>query len=164
MSGVLSSIHDLNSLQWTLPETRELLEKQLRLGAKKSKKNQPLLDSMLKVSSSNFFKTSIFLKEKSKESSNMHDFEKYNLVKRSKTLKPKSSTKLKPIDLDSDVPVKRWLAKNSLKALKLTILDALEPTLVKQTPEYVKILDKYVESKVWNDVSCDFFVLVVVVV
>ena len=65
----------------------------------------------------------------------------------------KISGKLKPIDLDENVTVRRWLARNSLRALKLTILDALEPTLVKQTPEHVKILDKYVESKVWNDVS-----------
>ena len=65
----------------------------------------------------------------------------------------KISGKLKPIDLDESVTVRRWLARNSLRALKLTILDALEPTLVKQTPEHVKILDKYVESKVWNDVS-----------
>jgi hypothetical protein len=59
----------------------------------------------------------------------------------------------KTIKSDSLSSIKKWLKSNSLSALKLTILDALEATSVKQTPEHVRILDKYVESKVWNDVS-----------
>ena len=42
---------------------------------------------------------------------------------------------------------------NSLAALKLRILDALGPVVVKQSASHIEILDKYVTSKVWNDVS-----------
>ena len=37
LSGVLSSLHDLNSLDWILPETKQLLERQLRLQSKTRK-------------------------------------------------------------------------------------------------------------------------------
>ena len=37
INGVLSSLHDLNSLDWILPETKQLLERQLRLQSKPKK-------------------------------------------------------------------------------------------------------------------------------
>lgn len=48
---------------------------------------------------------------------------------------------------------KRWLKKNGLIAKKLTIYDALGGTMVKQKAKYVPILDKYVISQVFNEVS-----------
>ncbi len=47
----------------------------------------------------------------------------------------------------------KWLEKNSLISLKLTISDALGPVVIKQKAKHVEILDTYVTSKVWNDVS-----------
>ncbi len=52
-----------------------------------------------------------------------------------------------------EITLKEWLKCNNLAALKLTILDALGPVVVKQSASRVDILDKYVMSKVWNDVS-----------
>ena len=51
------------------------------------------------------------------------------------------------------VSSKRWLKKNGLIAKKLTIYDALGGTMVKQKAKYVPILDKYVISQVFNEVS-----------
>ena len=53
----------------------------------------------------------------------------------------------------SETSIKEWLKMNSLAALKLRILDALGPVVVKQSATHIGILDKYVTSKVWNDVS-----------
>ena len=47
---------------------------------------------------------------------------------------------------------KKWLSRNGLNALKLTILDALAPTLIPHEPTYVPILNKHVLSKVFDDV------------
>ena len=52
--------------------------------------------------------------------------------------------------------IKQWLKKNSLTALKLTILDALEPYIVNTntaSSNDAGVLDNdYVDSKAWNDV------------
>lgn len=51
--------------------------------------------------------------------------------------------------------IKQWLKKNSLTALKLTILDALEPYIVNTSASSndAGVLEEdYVDSKAWNDV------------
>ena len=67
--------------------------------------------------------------------------------------KKKSSTLKK---LGENKSVKQWLKKNSLTALKLTILDALEPYIVQSKLDDAQILQDYVDSKPWNDVSIFF--------
>lgn len=46
-----------------------------------------------------------------------------------------------------------WLSKNGLVARKLTILDALSPTMVSHKTKYVPILDKHVVAKVFDEVK-----------
>lgn len=43
---------------------------------------------------------------------------------------------------------KRWLAKYGLVAQKLTVMDALAPTVITQQPKYVGVLKKKVHAKV----------------
>lgn len=45
-----------------------------------------------------------------------------------------------------------WLKKEGLVARKLTILDALAPTMIPHSTKYVPILDKHVLSKVFDQV------------
>lgn len=47
----------------------------------------------------------------------------------------------------------RWLKKHGLTARKLTILDALAPTVIPHSTKYVPILDKHVLSKVFDQVN-----------
>ncbi|XP_051882477.1 von Willebrand factor A domain-containing protein 3B-like [Pristis pectinata] len=51
-----------------------------------------------------------------------------------------------------DVSSAQWLKRNSLIAKRLTIMDALAPTAVPQTAKYVPVLDKYIVSKVFDEV------------
>ena len=48
---------------------------------------------------------------------------------------------------------KRWLKKHGLVARKLTILDALAPTVIPHSTKYVPILDKHILSKVFDQVG-----------
>ncbi len=52
----------------------------------------------------------------------------------------------------------RWLKKNDLTTRKLTILDALAPTMIPHTTKYVPILYKHVLSKVFDQVKIFFVV------
>ena len=50
--------------------------------------------------------------------------------------------------------VRSYLKKNSLVAKRLTIFDVLHPTSVNiREPQHIQVIDRYVLSKVWNDVS-----------
>lgn len=49
-----------------------------------------------------------------------------------------------------------WLKTHGLVAKKLTIMDALSLTAVPHTPTYIPILDKYVVSKVFDEVRLFF--------
>ncbi|XP_059819844.1 von Willebrand factor A domain-containing protein 3B-like isoform X2 [Hypanus sabinus] len=51
-----------------------------------------------------------------------------------------------------DISSAQWLKTNSLTAKRLTIMDALAPTAVPQTAKYVPVLDKYIVSKVFDQV------------
>jgi hypothetical protein len=57
-----------------------------------------------------------------------------------------------------EASIREWLKMNSLAGLKLRILDALGPVVVKQSATHIGILDKYVTSKVWNDVSLNLII------
>ena len=46
----------------------------------------------------------------------------------------------------------RWLEKNSLSALKLTLMDALGPSAIPHSPKSVPILNKKVSAKVFNSI------------
>ncbi len=74
-----------------------------------------------------------------------------SLVKKPKKLKKKPITESE--DANENYSLAKWLDKNSLIRLKLTIVDALGPTVVKQNIKHIDYLDSYVTSKVWNDVS-----------
>ncbi|CAL1540981.1 unnamed protein product [Lymnaea stagnalis] len=60
--------------------------------------------------------------------------------------------KVKVLAKANEKSSKQWLSKHGLIAKKLTILDALGPTFVPLNPKYVTILDKYVMSKVFNEI------------
>ncbi|KAL5264641.1 hypothetical protein ACHWQZ_G005654 [Mnemiopsis leidyi] len=47
---------------------------------------------------------------------------------------------------------RKWLAKYGLVPQKLTIMDALAPTVITQQPKYVGVLKKKVHAKVFDDV------------
>lgn len=53
---------------------------------------------------------------------------------------------------DSDVPNSIWLKTNSLSARKMTIIDVLGPTIIRQHRKYVPIIDKHVLSKVFDEI------------
>lgn len=53
---------------------------------------------------------------------------------------------------ESKMNTRSWLRKYGLIPQRLTILDALAPTVVQQRPKYVPILDKEVLSKVFDEV------------
>uniref|UniRef100_W5MPD8 VWFA domain-containing protein n=1 Tax=Lepisosteus oculatus TaxID=7918 RepID=W5MPD8_LEPOC len=67
---------------------------------------------------------------------------KMNVDKQSQVLNERS------LDMSSA----RWLKANGLVARRLTIIDALAPTAVPQTTRYIPILDKYIYSKVFDEV------------
>ena len=46
----------------------------------------------------------------------------------------------------------RWLEKNSLSALNLTLMDALGPTSIPHSAKHVPLLDKHVTSKVFDSI------------
>ena len=48
---------------------------------------------------------------------------------------------------------KQWLQRNGLVARKLTLLDALAPTMIPHRSKYVPILDKHVLAKVFDEVN-----------
>jgi len=48
---------------------------------------------------------------------------------------------------------RKWLAQQGLAAKKLTLVDVLAPTFIPHKSKYIPILDKHVESKVFDDVS-----------
>ena len=55
----------------------------------------------------------------------------------------------------------RWLAQHGLAARRLTILDALRPTVIHHQSKYVPILDKHVTSKVYDQVMCNAVSIIV---
>ncbi len=58
---------------------------------------------------------------------------------------------IKP-DSSKLMSTKQWLNKHGLSARKLTIVDALAPTFIPHKTKYIPILDKHVESKVFDEV------------
>ncbi|XP_039600619.1 von Willebrand factor A domain-containing protein 3B-like [Polypterus senegalus] len=71
-----------------------------------------------------------------------------NLDGKRKTIKKAKRESKHSLELSSS----RWLKVNSLVAKRLTILDALAPTVVLQKAKYVPVLDKHVCSKVFDEV------------
>ena len=49
-------------------------------------------------------------------------------------------------------PLHRWLRRNSLVAQQLTLLDALGPAAVPQSPSYVPATDRNVYGKVFRNI------------
>nr|XP_015219502.1 PREDICTED: von Willebrand factor A domain-containing protein 3B isoform X2 [Lepisosteus oculatus] len=72
-----------------------------------------------------------------------------NLIPLDKT--QKKARRRKPKE-SLDMSSARWLKANGLVARRLTIIDALAPTAVPQTTRYIPILDKYIYSKVFDEV------------
>lgn len=71
-----------------------------------------------------------------------------------KTATEQSSQKAeKKLERDAlDITSAKWLKTHGLIARRLTIMDALSPTAIPRTTKYVPILDKYVVSRVFDDV------------
>lgn len=51
------------------------------------------------------------------------------------------------------VSSREWLAIHGLAAQKLTIMDALSPTFIPHKSKYIPIIDKKVNSKVFDNVN-----------
>ncbi|CAH1777455.1 unnamed protein product [Owenia fusiformis] len=64
----------------------------------------------------------------------------------------KRNRRIKKLTDEKYMSSKKWLGTHGLVARKLTILDALAPTIIPHTPKYVPILDKHVLSKVFDDI------------
>eukprot|EP00795_Rhopilema_esculentum_P000270 gene270-9918_t len=75
-------------------------------------------------------------------------------AKTSKKFKPDrgNKKKRKPRSRSPASSMRRWIKKNNLAAKKLTILDALAPTMIPHTTKYVPILDKHILSKVFDQI------------
>ncbi|XP_048388158.1 von Willebrand factor A domain-containing protein 3B-like [Stegostoma tigrinum] len=65
--------------------------------------------------------------------------------------KPLTKKGSRPAKNSLDISSACWLKTNSLIAKRLTIMDALAPTAIAQTYKYVPILDKYIVSKVFDE-------------
>lgn len=99
-------MHDINSLEWTLPETKELLERQFR--------KQSSLDK--------------------------------NPKQEDKIPSPKKKNK---IDAIGGSKIFKWLHKNSLKKLKLTILDVLQK---ESRFNSNLVVDELFNANIWTEV------------
>ncbi|XP_066919600.1 von Willebrand factor A domain-containing protein 3B-like [Clytia hemisphaerica] len=66
--------------------------------------------------------------------------------------KPKKKKKKKKRSKKTNSEVQKWLHTHGLSASKLTILDALKPTIIQQKPTYIPSLDKEIFSKVYGDI------------
>ncbi|RNA09589.1 von Willebrand factor A domain-containing 3B, partial [Brachionus plicatilis] len=107
-NGVLGSLHDINSLEWVLPETRILLERQFR--------KQPS-----------------FVKENPK------------YVEKIPSPKKKRSTS----NIITGSKIFKWLQKNSLEKLKLTIFDVLQN---KSDCINNLVVDELFNAKIWTEI------------
>ena len=54
--------------------------------------------------------------------------------------------------------IETWMKFNSLATKKLTLIDALRPTIVRHSAKYVPIIDKYVTGKVFEEIFPDFYI------
>ena len=139
-----------------LPETRSLLEKQLRNRNVSIKRKQNLNLFTIFTCFTFFFLIYFKIKENITKSSSSKQNE--NDISRNR-LKQKRSAKSKPTYISSDLTrkqnsrVKKWLEKNSLIALKLTLFDALFETSDQKAAENVLILDYLFNTDIWKDVS-----------
>ncbi|XP_074839385.1 von Willebrand factor A domain-containing protein 3B [Carettochelys insculpta] len=68
-----------------------------------------------------------------------------------KGLKTQKMAKRTPTD-SLDMSSAHWLKTHGLVARRLTIMDALAPTAVPHSTKYIPVLDKYVVSKVFDEV------------
>ncbi|XP_013387557.1 von Willebrand factor A domain-containing protein 3B [Lingula anatina] len=57
----------------------------------------------------------------------------------------------KRVSNPNNMSAKMWLKHNGLLAKKLTILDALAPTMIEQNAKHIPVLDAYALSKVFDD-------------
>ncbi|KAJ8351781.1 hypothetical protein SKAU_G00232570 [Synaphobranchus kaupii] len=62
--------------------------------------------------------------------------------------KPKRKTPTESLSMSSAC----WLRTNSLVARRLTIIDALAPTAIKQNAKFIPVLEKHIYSKVFEEV------------
>ncbi|KAG8452170.1 hypothetical protein GDO86_004097 [Hymenochirus boettgeri] len=84
-------------------------------------------------------------------SKNMKDIFIQKEIKGTERQKSQKKVKRSPKDC-LDLSSSRWLKTHGLAAMRLTIMDALEPTSIPHTAKYVPILDKHVFSKVFDEV------------
>lgn len=101
-------MNDINPLEWALPETKSLLERQF--------KKKPSL-----------------VKEKPQTIEKVHGQKK----------------KRPPSDLISGSKIFKWLHKNSLEKLKLTIFDVLHGESVETNK---LVVDELFNAKIWTEV------------
>ena len=74
-----------------------------------------------------------------------------------KQQKSKSIDNLARDEVDES-DIETWMKLNSLSAKKLTLIDALRPTIVRHSAKYVPIIDKYVTGKVFEEIFPDFYI------
>ncbi|XP_053399868.1 von Willebrand factor A domain-containing protein 3B-like isoform X2 [Mercenaria mercenaria] len=120
----LNSQGKFNSDEWLLPETRQLFEKQ---ASRQKKLAQVLEDYGMSPRVVDIV-----------EAREQRALERRPRSRRFKKIRSMSS--------------KQWLQRNGLVARKLTLLDALAPTMIPHRSKYVPILDKHVLAKVFDEV------------
>nr|XP_006818317.1 PREDICTED: von Willebrand factor A domain-containing protein 3B-like [Saccoglossus kowalevskii] len=92
----------------------------------------------------------LFEKQWSKFKQALEETEKIDRLEKIKKQK-KRTLRIKDKD-PYEMTSRRWLKIYGLRARKLTIMDALSPTAIPHRAKYVPILDKYVLSKVFDEV------------
>lgn len=122
MLRTLNSSGRFSPNEWLLPETRSLFEKQ----AERQKELALVLQR---------FNMSPYVVDPDEAEEDANKKKRKKKVIRSK-----------------EMSSKMWLSKNGLVARKLTILDALSPTMVSHKTKYVPILDKHVVAKVFDEI------------
>jgi len=142
--GILNTLHDIQSLEWVLPETRSLLERQFR-------------NEMMRPKQSNFYLMKIYFKINHVLRNFV--FKESNEENINKKPRSKSNTrvvKAKKTNLEPYVPhvyaskLKKWLDNNSLAELRLSIFDVLGDGDISDIPDDIS------ETNVWKDVSFFF--------
>ncbi|KAL4230601.1 Von Willebrand factor A [Mactra antiquata] len=137
----LNSQGKFNSDEWLLPETRQLFEKQAsrQKTLAREEENFGLVQS---------FDGQITVLEEYGLAPHLVD----KVEAREQRMLQRPSYRNRRLIKSCNISTKQWLQKNGLVAKKLTLLDALAPTMVTHKSKYVPILNKHVLAKVFDEV------------
>ncbi|PVD34305.1 hypothetical protein C0Q70_05576 [Pomacea canaliculata] len=75
-----------------------------------------------------------------------------SLAKKSTHKERQQKVRRNKLAQSKEMSCKEWLKKHGLVAQRLTILDALAPTLIRHRAKYIPILDKHVVARVFDEI------------